>query len=75
MFDGDFNVQLCGKLLKTHFLKISVMSGIEYTVSLFFNYVSKIPVLNQMITAHKAIYNLFGSGIYHKLHSIFKSKS
>ena len=28
-----------------------------------------------MITAHKAIYNLFGSGIYHKPHSIFKSKS
>ena len=27
-----------------------------------------------MITAHKAIYNLFGSGIYHKPHSIFKSK-
>ena len=28
-----------------------------------------------MITAHKSIYNLFGSGIYHKPHSIFKSKS
>ena len=28
-----------------------------------------------MITAHKAIYNLFGSGIYHKPNSIFKSKS
>ena len=28
-----------------------------------------------MIRAHKAIYNLFGSGIYHKPHSIFKSKS
>ena len=28
-----------------------------------------------MITAHKAVYNLFGSGIYHKPHSIFKSKS
>ena len=29
-----------------------------------------------MITAHKAIYIFFlGSGIYHKLHSIFKSKS
>ena len=27
-----------------------------------------------MITAHKEIYNLFGSGIYHKPHSIFKSK-
>ena len=28
-----------------------------------------------MITAHKSIYNLFGSGIYNKPHSIFKSKS
>ena len=28
-----------------------------------------------MIIAPKAIYNLFGSGIYHKPHSIFKSKS
>ena len=28
-----------------------------------------------MITSHKAIYNLFGSGIYQKPHSIFKSKS
>ena len=51
------------------------MCGVEHTVSLFFNDVSKIPVVNEMITAHKAIYNLFGSGIYHKPHSIFKSKS
>ena len=50
------------------------MRGVEHTVSLFFNDVSKIPVFNQMITAHKAIYKLFGSGIYHKPHSIFKSK-
>ena len=27
-----------------------------------------------MISAHKMIYNIFGSGIYHKPHSIFKSK-
>ena len=50
------------------------MHRVEDTVSLFFNYVSKIPVVNQMITAHKAIYNLFGSGKYHKPHSIFKLK-
>ena len=30
--------------------------------------------MNQIITPHKAIYNLFGSGIYHKPHYIFKSK-
>ena len=28
-----------------------------------------------MITDHRVIYNLFGSGIHQKPHSIFKSKS
>ena len=48
------------------------MLWIEHTVLLFFNDVSKIPVVNKMITAHKAIYNLFGPGKYHKPHYIFK---
>ena len=74
MFDGVLNVQHAVELLKIHYPKITVMPGVEHTVALFFNDVCKIPVLNQMITAHKAIYNLFGSGIYHKPHSIFKSK-
>ena len=51
------------------------MRGVEHTVSLFFNDLTKTPVLNQMITTHKVIYNLFGSGIYHKPDSIFKSES
>ena len=51
------------------------MRGVEHTVSLFFNDVSKIPVVNKIITDHKAIYNLFGSGIYNEPHPIFKSKS
>ena len=50
------------------------MREFEHTVSLFFNDISKFPVFNQMVTAHKEIYNLFGSGIYHKPHSILKSK-
>ena len=75
MFDGASNVQLAGELLKSHYPKISVMRGVEHTVSLFFNAVSKIPVMNQMVTYHKVIYNLFGSGIYHKPYYIFKSKS
>ena len=54
---------------------ISFMPGVEHTVYLFFNDVSGLPVVNQMITAHKAIFNLFGYGIYQKPHSIFKSKS
>ena len=74
MFDEASNVQLAGELLKIHYPKISVMHGVEHNVSLFFNYVSNISVVNQIITSHKAIYNLFGSGIYHKPNSIFKSK-
>ena len=74
MFDGASNVQLAGKLFKINYPNVSVMRGFEHTVSSFFNDASKIPFVNQMITAHKAIYNLFGSGIYHKPHSVFKSK-
>ena len=45
------------------------------TLFTFFNDVSKIPVVNHIITAHMAKYNLFGFGIYHKPHYTFKSKS
>ena len=75
MFDGASNVKLGRKLLKVHYPNFTVMRGVDHTVSLFFNYISKIPIVNQMISAHKMIYNIFGSGIYHKPHSIFKSKS
>ena len=51
------------------------MSWVKHILYLFFNDVSKIPTLNQIITAHKAIYKLFSSGVYHSPHSIFKSKS
>ena len=74
MFDGASNVQIDGELLKINCPKISVMHGVEHTVSLFFNNFSKTPGVNQMITAHKTIYNLFGSGIYQKPHYILKSK-
>ena len=74
MFDGASNVQLGGKVLKVHYPNLTVMHGVEYTVLLFFNDVSKTPIVNQMISAHKIIYTIFGSGIYHKPHSIFKSK-
>ena len=72
MFDGASNVQLDDELLKIYYPKFSVVRGVEHTVPSFLNDFSKIPVVNQMITYHKAIYNLFGSGIYHKPHSIFK---
>ena len=72
MFDGASNVQLGGELLIIHYKKLTGIRGVEHNVSLFFNYVSKIPILNQTITDNKNIYNLFGSGIYHKPNSIFK---
>ena len=75
MFDGASNVQLGGKILKLRFPKLTVMRGVEHTVPLFYNDVSKIPIVNQIISSHKMIYNIFGFGIYHKPHSIFKSKS
>ena len=75
MFDRAPNVHLDGELLKINYPKVSVMRGVEHTVSLFFNGVTKITVVNQTITDHNAIYDLFGSGIYHKPHSILKSKS
>ena len=60
MFYGDSNVQLGGEILIIGHSNISVIRGVEHTVYLFFNDVSKIPVLNQVITAHKAIYKYFG---------------
>ena len=75
MFDEASNVKLAGRLLKLRYLKLTVMHGVENTVLLFFNDVSKITIVDQMISAHKMIYNIFGSGIYHKPDSILKSKS
>ena len=40
MFDGASNVQLGGKLLKLDYPKLTVMRGVEHTLSLFFNDVS-----------------------------------
>ena len=68
MFDGASNVQLGGRLLKVHYPKLTVMSGVEHTMSLFFNDVSKIPIVHQMTYAHRVMYNVLGSGIYHKPH-------
>ena len=58
MFGGASNVQLGGKNLKVHYPNFTVMRGVEHTVSLFFNGVSKIPIVNQIISAHKMIYNI-----------------
>ena len=65
MFDGASNIQLAGEMLKIYYPNISVMREVEHTVSLFFNYASKIPSVNKMITAHKAIKIIWFSHISH----------
>ena len=75
MFDVASNVQLAGRLFKVYYPKLTVRRGVEHTSSLFLNDVLKIPILNQILSDHKMIYNIFGSDIHHKPHSIFKSKS
>ena len=74
MFDGASNVQLTRRILKGHYPKLTVIRGVEHTVSLFFNDVSNKPILNQMISSHMMLYNIFGCGIFNKPHSIFKPK-
>ena len=49
MFDGALNVELTGIILKVYYPKLTVMSGVEYTASLFFNNVSKVPIVHHMI--------------------------
>ena len=46
MFDEAYNVQLRGKLLKVRYPKLTVMRGVGHAVLLFFNDVSKIPIVN-----------------------------
>ena len=72
MFERATNVQLSGRLLKSHYPNLTVMHGVEHTVSLFSNYASKIPILHQIIPPHKTMYNIFSSGIYHNPHFILK---
>ena len=74
MFDGTSNVQLGEKLFKFQYPKLTVMSGVKYTVPLIFNYVSKTTIDNQTIALDKVVYNVFCSGIYYKPHSKFKFK-
>ena len=72
MFDVVLNVQLARRILKLNYPNWTVMSDVEHTVSSFFNDFSKISIVNQMISSHKVIYNIFGSGTYHKPHYILK---
>ena len=49
MLDIAFNVQINGKPLKTHYLVLTSMHGVKYTIYLFFNDFSKIPTVNKVI--------------------------
>ena len=53
MFDGDFNVHLGGEFTEFHYPNLTVMHGVNHTVYSFSNDVSKIPIVNKIITAHK----------------------
>ena len=74
MIGWVLNVQLTWRPLIVRYSKLTVMRGVEHTVSLFFNDVLKTPIVYKMISSHSMINNISGSGIYHKPYSIFKSK-
>ena len=75
MFDRASNVRLAGGLLEIHYPLLDGMHGVEHNVSLFYNDVSKILIVNQIIQYHDKINILFRSVLYHKPHYIFRSKS
>ena len=75
MFYGALNVRLSRRPLKVNYSKLTTMRSIEHTVSLFFTDVFKITIFHQIISAHKVIHTIFGSGIYHNPHFILKYKS
>ena len=58
IYDGASNVQLGAILLKVHSLTLTVMRGVEHTVSLFFSELFKIPIVSQMISSHNVINTL-----------------
>ena len=55
MLYGASNVQLGGDLMNNNYPNLNLMCGVEHTLSLFFNDISKLPIVNQMIIYHKAI--------------------
>ena len=58
-----------------HYPKLTFICCVEHTLLEFFNVASKMPIIHQMISYHKGVYNISGSDIYHKPRSIFKPKS
>ena len=53
MFDEALNSQLEVSLLKNYYIKLMVMCEVKHTFSLFFNDVSKITLVNQIIKDQK----------------------
>ena len=56
VFDGAYNVQLGGKRFKFNYPKLTVMCGVEHTLSSFLNDLSKIAIVNKMVPTHKSIH-------------------
>ena len=54
MFDGASNVKIVGRLLKVHYPKLTVMRGVEHTVSvcsmMFQRYPFKVPWVETTVT-------------------------
>ena len=72
MFGGASNVPLVGELFKIYNTNLTFMLGVQYNGSLFFNSVFKIPIVNQIVTDHTEIHNIFGHGIFNRPRSTFK---
>ena len=53
MFNGASDIQLGGDILNIRYPNMTVMHGVEHTISLLFNGVLKLPIVNQMIRAYK----------------------
>ena len=70
MVDGVSNVQLGGDIMNIYYSKVNVMRIVQLAVLIIFDDVSNVPIVNQTIRYHKAIYNIFESGIYNNSHSI-----
>ena len=61
MLYGASNAQLGSDPMKNNYPNLNLMSGVEHTLSLFFNDISKLPFVNQMIIYHKALLPVVGN--------------
>ena len=60
-FDGASNVQSGGKVLLVYFPRITSLHGVEHRVSLFFQDLSKLALVQNLIVKYHRVYVMFGS--------------